>query len=129
MPSKPPSRCTDRQCRRLHDGTGKCPSCRAAADTRPPASQRGYDKTHEAEFAAAVLARDVMCQCDQPGKHGHGQLCHRLAEHADHYPLSRRQLVAMGANPNDPNHGRGLCAPCHSSETARLQPGGFNQRR
>jgi 5-methylcytosine-specific restriction protein A len=46
--------------------------------------------------------------------------------HADHWPLSRRQLAAQGMNPNDPKHGRGLCTPCHSRETARDQPGGWN---
>jgi 5-methylcytosine-specific restriction enzyme A len=34
---------------------------------------------------------------------------------ADHYPLSRKELVARGMDPNDPAHGRGLCKPCHDS--------------
>ncbi|AHH98316.1 hypothetical protein KALB_4954 [Kutzneria albida DSM 43870] len=42
---------------------------------------------------------------------------------ADHYPKSRRELVAAGADPNDPQHGRGLCVACHNAQTARLQPG------
>jgi 5-methylcytosine-specific restriction protein A len=44
---------------------------------------------------------------------------------ADHYPLSRRELVELGLNPNDPQYGRGLDHRCHSIETARNQPGGF----
>jgi 5-methylcytosine-specific restriction protein A len=46
--------------------------------------------------------------------------------HADHWPLSRRELTEQGLDPDDPRHGRGLCARCHSSETARHQPGGWN---
>lgn len=127
MPTKPQSRCTEPTCRKLHDGTGRCSACRARSDTRPPASRRGYDKAHEA-FAAAVIDRDIVCQCNLSRQHGHGEFCPRLAERADHYPLGRDQLVAIGADPNDPNHGRGLCPSCDSSQTAQRQPGGFNRR-
>jgi 5-methylcytosine-specific restriction protein A len=47
---------------------------------------------------------------------------------ADHYPLSRRELVAQGLDADDSQYGRGLCHRHHSQETARLQPGGFNAR-
>jgi 5-methylcytosine-specific restriction protein A len=45
---------------------------------------------------------------------------------ADHYPLSRKELIDAGLDPNDPQHGRGLCKPCHDRETAQNQPGGWN---
>ena len=54
-------------------------------------------------------------------------LCGQVATVADHYPDDRRALVAKGLDPNDPDHGRGLCASCHSKETAKFQPGGWNQ--
>lgn len=45
---------------------------------------------------------------------------------ADHYPLSRRDLIASGLDPNDPAAGRGLCSSCHSRYTTEAQPGGWN---
>jgi 5-methylcytosine-specific restriction protein A len=66
-----------------------------------------------------VLDRDVICV-----------LCGAaLATVADHWPRSRRQLVAAGLDADDPQYGRGLCASCHGTETANNpdQAGGFNQ--
>ena len=59
---------------------------------------------------------------------GDGSLCNDIATVADHWPTSRRDLIAKGKDPNDPNHGRGLCASCHGRETAAHQPGGWNYR-
>lgn len=54
-------------------------------------------------------------------------LCKRAPSvHAEHWPLSRRELVAAGLDLDDPQHGR-LCGPCHSKHTASEQPGGCNQ--
>jgi 5-methylcytosine-specific restriction protein A len=67
-------------------------------------------------FRAGVLARDHVCV-----------LCKvAIATVADHHPKSRADLEQLGMNPNDPAHGRGLCKPCHDTETARNQPGGWN---
>lgn len=56
--------------------------------------------------------------------------CHlAVATVADHYPLSRRELVIRGMDPNDARHGRGLCKPCHDASTAREQPGGWHAQR
>jgi 5-methylcytosine-specific restriction protein A len=69
-----------------------------------------------------VLERDPLCVVHlERGDHV-------LATVADHYPRSRRELEALGLDPNDPEYGRGLCASCHSRETARHQPGGWNIR-
>ena len=82
---------------------------------RDTAGQRGYSSRGHRAFRNAVLTRDPVCV-----------LCRRaLATVADHYPLSRRDLIEQGLNPNDPARGRGLCASCHGVETARWQPGGF----
>ncbi|MEV6124391.1 holin [Streptomyces sp. NPDC052077] len=101
-----------------YTSAGRCPSCRAEAEQRRgSARQRGYDKAHERTFRAAVLARDRVCV-----------LCQQApSKHADHWPVDRRELLRLGADPNDPAHGRGLCGPCHSSATAREQPGGWNR--
>lgn len=95
----------------------RCPTHRKAADrARGTASDRGYNTPGHHAFRAAVLTRDPICV-----------LCHRaLSTVADHYPRSRKELIELGLNPNDPAAGRGLCKPCHDTETAHNQPGGFN---
>ncbi|GAB3376301.1 holin [Amycolatopsis echigonensis] len=97
----------------------RCPACtRRAEEQRGSARARGYDHRHETRFRRAVLELHPICQ-----------LCGRdVAVHADHHPVDRRTLVLRGEDPNDPRHGRGLCASCHSAETAKAQPGGWNRR-
>lgn len=97
---------------------GRCDDHRSEAEQRRgSARQRGYGKAHETRFRPGVLARDPVCVlCDNAP-----------SVHADHWPLGRRELTARGLDPDDPKHGRGLCGPCHSSETAQHQPGGWNQ--
>lgn len=111
--------CSEPDCPNLSTG-GLCDECRAARrqcsdHRRGSAQERGYDREHERRFRAAVLERDPMCV----------ECMARPSTVADHYPLSRRELVEQGLDPNDPNHGRGLCKPCHDRHTARAQPGGF----
>lgn len=97
--------------------SGRCTEHRAEAEQRRgSARERGYGRQHEHRFRAGVLQRDPTCV-----------LCtERPSQHADHHPLSRRELVEQRLDPDDPAHGRGLCGPCHSSETAQHQPGGWN---
>lgn len=85
---------------------------------RPTARARGYGRAHQGRFRRGVLAREPYCR-----------LCYAPAVVADHWPLSRRELVAQGADPDDPQHGRGLCTRCHNRETARLQGGARNWAR
>ncbi|MFJ8027441.1 holin [Streptomyces sp. NPDC096311] len=106
---------------------GKCDDHRREAEKqRGSARQRGYGKGHVTRFRPGVLARDPLCVCTNETC-GHRGPCGQPSVHADHWPLSRRELVAAGLDPNDPEHGRGLCGPCHSSSTAREQPGGWNR--
>lgn len=117
--------CSTPRCPEFSQG-GKCAGCRAEAEQRRgTARQRGYGRQHEQRFRPIVLARDPTCVCTDEG-HGHGSPCGKPSVHADHWPLSRRELVVAGEDPNDPRHGRGLCTSCHSSSTAREQPGGWN---
>lgn len=96
---------------------GRCDGCKQQAERRRgSARQRGYGREHERRFRPAVLARDPVCVLCQSAP----------SVHADHHPLSRRELVERGLDPNDPQHGRGLCGPCHASETAQHQPGGWH---
>lgn len=101
--------------------TSRCDTCRGDAERqRGTPAGRGYGHEHRARFRPAVLARDPWCR-----------ICGSApATVADHHPLSRRELVAAGLDPDDPQHGRGLCASCHGRETAANpdQRGGWNAR-
>ncbi|ACU39428.1 hypothetical protein [Actinosynnema mirum] len=109
-------------------GTGRCTSCRGAAEQRRGSfRQRGYGARHDGRFRLGVLTRDPHCVCAEPD-HGHPAPCGQPARHADHHPLDRRALVAQGLDPDDPARGRGLCPSCHSRHTAQHQPGGWNNR-
>lgn len=96
-------------------GESRCQECRARAEKDRRPSGNPYSSAGHRAFRAEVLARDVLCV-----------LCEvRLATVADHYPLERRELVLRHMDPNDPEYGRGLCAGCHNSKTARTAPGGW----
>ena len=114
-----PSRiCANPGCPKIHDGTtgARCPDCAKTADRAHWARTRAYSSKAHREFRAAVLHKDPICV-----------LCRlAISTVADHYPKGREDLIQLGMNPDDPRHGRGLCAPCHNTETARNQPGGWN---
>lgn len=95
---------------------GRCLDHARAADTsRGTATERGYTSRGHRAFRAAVLRRDPICVSCQLA----------AATVADHYPVSRRDLLLASLDPNDPTRGRGLCASCHSTSTTTAQPGGF----
>lgn len=109
---------------------GRCPTCQAAAERRRgTATQRGYGHRHRNRFRAGVLRRDPLCVCATEA-HGHGPRCLTPSVHADHWPRGRDELLRLGLDPDDPQHGRGLCTSCHSKETAANpdQRGGWNAR-
>lgn len=101
---------------------GRCDACRTKAEQqRGSAASRGYGTRHRNTFRTGVLARDPVCTvCGQAP-----------AVHADHWPTDRRELVARGLDPDDPQYGRGVCGPCHSRETAANpgQRGGWHAER
>lgn len=105
-------------CPRGHKATQRRAAQQRTDSARPNARARGYDHTHERSFRRPVLKRDPICV-----------LCHNAPSlHADHWPHTRDQLITMGANPNDPQWGRGLCPSCHSAETAR-HDGGYGNTK
>ncbi len=108
--------CTTTGCPTLTSG-GRCGDHKRQANlARGTAAEQGYGPAHRA-FRAIVLQRDPTCT--MPG-------CNQPSTDADHWPIDRRDLVAQGLDPNNPDHGRGLCSLHHKQETARLQPGGWN---
>ena len=118
MPRRANSVCSTPGCPHLSQG-GKCGECRREAEqARGSARERGYGREHETRFRKAVLARDPICRSCGKAR----------STVADHWPLSRRQLVAQGMDPDEPQHGRGLCKTCHDHSTSERQPGGWNAR-
>jgi 5-methylcytosine-specific restriction protein A len=106
MPTSPPTPCS--HCGAPVVRAGKCARHLKMADRqRGSSTARGYGAEHRDSFRAGVLARDNY-QC---------VLCGAEAKVADHHPLTRRELVKQGLDPNDPARGRSLCAPCHSRHT------------
>ena len=95
----------------------KCAKHRAQADkARGTARDRGYNTVGHQRFRNEVLERDPICV-----------IC-GIAQStvADHYPHSRKELIGLGLDPNDPKYGRGLCKLDHDRETAANQPGGWH---
>ena len=131
MPTRPLGRCTWPNCPNdQQPNNRRCPKhARESEAARGTAAARGYNSKGHRRFRKTVLRRDPFCTCDREDHAWHmpGH-CTHVSNVADHFPKSRRELLAEGADPNDPRSGRGICARCHNAETARLQPGGFNAR-
>lgn len=108
--------------------SGRCAGCQGEADQRRGTrQQRGYGRAHTNRFRPGVLKRDPLCVCTDT-THNHGPQCLAPSTVADHYPRSRRELVALELDPNDPQYGRGLCKRCHDMHTSYAQPGGWHAR-
>lgn len=106
-------------------GSAKCLECLSRSRrARPSATAQGYGDEHRERFRKGVLQRDPTCVCTS-AEHKHGSPCGARSEHADHYPLSKRELRRRGLDEHHPNYGRGLCASCHAKETGRHQPAGW----
>lgn len=104
-------------CPQLTSG-GRCGTHRRQADqARGSRQSRGYGSHWEAK-RGDYLKRNRWCR-----------LCQAKATVADHYPVSKRDLLAQGVTDPDADHRlRPLCASCHGKETAKHQPGGWNAR-
>lgn len=136
MPLRPPKPCTYPGCPELvHGESSRCPEhvsfLRRASDKRRRERDGDlYGKSHRARFRRGVLLKHPYCQCDLIDHAWHvGGRCHQVSTDADHWPLDKRALLVAGLDSDDPAYGRGLCHRCHSSSTARLQPGGWHKPR
>lgn len=100
--------CSVPGCPELSD-RGKCPTHRRAAEAkRGSAAERGYDAAWQ-KRSKAFLASHPVCV-----------LCGGKAEVSDHWPKTRRQLVAEGVrDPDADQHLRPLCTRDHNAETAK----------
>lgn len=76
---------------------------RRAPEYRPSPAQRGYDTKWARNRARFLAAHPTCVDCGQG------------ATVADHDPLTRRQLLAMGVeHPDAWERLRPRCAPCHN---------------
>lgn len=117
MPRNPMRVCNVSGCPTISDSS-RCPVHNAETMRSNKRGIHRYDTAGHRHFRTAVIAKHPVCV-----------LCgRRMTTIADHYPTSRRALIDQGLDPNDPQYGRGLCKPCHDSETAKHQPGGWNNR-
>lgn len=119
MPARAPRSCSRPGCPNTTTG-GRCAACRTRARRSGGTSaDRGYTAGHRSRFRPAVLARDPVCRCDRTDCPGHpDRPCAEPATVADHWPATRRELVAAELDPDAPARGRGLCARCHARVTA-----------
>lgn len=98
----------------------RCPLHASRARRDSQEARRGYKQAgHTKRFRPGVLAKDPTCVW--PG-------CTEPSTVADHWPLTRKQLLARGMDPDDPRHGRGLCASHHGLHTAMTNPAGWAER-
>ncbi len=100
----------------------RCAAHRKAARQARYETNNVYSSKAHRAFRNAVLTRDVYCQALGPDG------CVQFATVADHYPLTRRELVELGLDPNSPTAGRGLCATHHNQHTAATTPSGWADR-
>jgi 5-methylcytosine-specific restriction protein A len=100
---------------------GKCKRHYLQADkARGTAAQRGYDRDHRELFRDPVLKRAAfVCAIDG---------CPMPATVADHHPRTRKQIVAEGDDPNNPDYGRALCQRHHDQHTAAASKLGHYSR-
>lgn len=71
MPTKPAVRCTNPQCRQLHHGKGRCPTCLARDEQgrdqrRGTTDQRGYGWAYQQARAKAVPGQTHCATCGEP---------------------------------------------------------------
>lgn len=115
MPRRNLAPCTEPGCPEL-TRNNKC-TTHQPADNRPTSSERGYDADWRRDRKRYLTAFPICALCGRP------------SQVPDHWPTSRVELIAAGVTDPDAWHRlRPLCTPCHNSETAVHQPGGWNRR-
>jgi 5-methylcytosine-specific restriction protein A len=114
MPRRVRKPCSQPGCSALTNG-GPCDDHKRQRESQRDGTSSAYKTTRWQRIRKRFLYLNPWCL-----------LCAQQACVADHWPVSRRDLVAKGeADPDAFKHLRPLCVSCHNQETARNQPGGF----
>lgn len=120
MPQRPRRPCTTPGCPHKAD-SGRCDGCRASKKKLYRTRSREHN-----DYGPRWPARRLDYLLNHPAC----VLCRRRADVPDHWPRSRRQLVAAGVlDPDADEHLRPLCTSCHNRQTAANQPGGWHRDR
>jgi 5-methylcytosine-specific restriction protein A len=119
MPRRPRPPCSVPGCPELTARGGRCPThAKEAEAARGTTTAKGYG-TRWQRVRRRYLYAHPWCV-----------LCSKTATVADHFPESRRSLVARGvSDPDAWSRLRPLCTTCHNRETAKHQPGGWAAER
>ncbi|MFJ6659698.1 HNH endonuclease [Streptomyces sp. NPDC091377] len=121
MPRRALQVCPTPGCPRLTP-QGRCEPCqRAAARQRPSPASRGYD-ARWGRTRAAYLRDHPYCECDEC--EALPALVRPRATEVNH----RDGLGPQGPRGHDPANLQAMTKAHHSRETARHQPGGWNDR-
>jgi 5-methylcytosine-specific restriction protein A len=116
--TRAPSTCTKDGCAAIAVDRGRCLEHKHKRAPERRVNRERYNSIGWLRNKANYIRAHPVC-C----------LCGGAAETPDHWPVSRRDLVAAGDQHADSwDKLRPLCKRCHSRETARLQPGGWNRR-
>jgi 5-methylcytosine-specific restriction protein A len=93
------------RCGRIIEGRRPvCDECKASQ----PANERPYDSADWKRRSARFLRGKLCALCSRHG-------LSIPATVADHYPLTRKELLAQGIEtPDEEKYLRPLCASCHS---------------
>jgi 5-methylcytosine-specific restriction protein A len=120
MPNRPLRKCTTPGCP-TQTSAGRCLICRRLKRRLTRTRKRAVDD---------YGPRWTAVRLDYLIRHPRCTLCPRLSMIPDHYPESRRTLVARGVlDPDQDQYLRALCKPCHDRQTAIHQPGGWARER
>jgi hypothetical protein len=93
------------RCGRINEGHAAV--CQQCKDSQP-ANERPYDSADWKRRSARFLRGKLCVLCERTG-------LSIPATVADHFPLTRKELLALGIEtPDDEKHLRPLCASCHS---------------
>lgn len=121
MPANLRRRCTTPGCPKLTDQSGRCAHCRRG---KMRLKRNRSREVHD--YGPRWPARRLNYLIEHPTC----VYCGRLSAVPDHWPVSRRQLVADGVlDPDADQYLRPLCKACHDRETGRNQPGGWHRDR
>lgn len=114
MPTSPPRLCPS--CRQ--PVRGRCPRCtkttrRRTDQYRGSSNSRGYGYHWRVHVRLPFLRDNPLCV-----------LCGALANVADHWPITRAELVERGVpDPDAPHRLRSLCDSCHNIHGLNYHPG------
>lgn len=103
------------------------PGCPNLAEGRCPYHQRlaGQQRVGWSELYGRDWPRRRL---EYLAEHPVCVLCGRMAVIADHHPKGIKLLLRIGvSDPHDDKWLRALCWSCHSKETGRYHPGGWNR--